>query len=131
MSKYKNIASEMSRFIVVGVTSVAIDAVVYFALIQLGLMSPENAKRISFVAGACFAFFANRRFTFRVKEKNTRQPIVFAILYLISFAANSVSHDIVLAYTNISMIAFLFATAVSTIINYLGQKFYVFRQTST
>ena len=118
---------EISRFLIVGVSSVVIDASTYWTFFHFDLLEPENAKRLSFCLGALFAFFANRTFTFRVTEKNTRQPAIFAILYFISFIANSVSHDFVYHKSAQAELAFLVATTVSTALNYLGQKFYVFK----
>jgi len=41
---------------------------------------------------------------------------------------NAFSHDFVLNKLDIPAVAFIFATAISTIINYLGQKFIIFKK---
>ena len=127
MIKVFETLKEVGRFLIVGAFSVVIDAGAYWTFIHSDHLEPENAKRLSFVLGALFAFFANRSFTFRVEEKNIYQPTFFVILYFISFIANTVSHDFVYNVSAHAPVAFLVATAVSTILNYLGQKFYVFR----
>ncbi len=127
MNERKAIVSEIGRFGLVGIMSVIIDAVVYFMCINMDFLSPENAKRTGFVSGAIFGFFMNRDFTFRVETKNLKQPIRFAGLYMTSFLANSLSHDLIFLQFQVPFLSFIIATAVSTIINYVGQRYYVFR----
>ena len=121
---------EIYRFIIVGIIAVTIDALVYFLLTFFGIFSYEHSKRISFISGAIFAFFFNRKYVFQIEKKNIYQFLGFGLLYFISFLLNGYSHDIVIYKLNIPAIAFLFATAVSTIINYLGQKFIIFKKNS-
>jgi len=118
---------DVYRFIFVGIGAVTIDALVYFFLTFLTILSFEYSKRISFICGSVFAFYLNRNYVFKVKNKNISQYFSFSILYLFSFLMNSIAHDLILDKTEYSPIAFLIATALSTIINYLGQKFIVFK----
>lgn len=118
---------EVYRFLFIGILAVIIDAIVYFFLTFNFNISHELSKRISFICGAIFAFYFNRNFVFKVKNKKINQYFMFSILYLISFLLNSLTHDIILHNTNIIYMAFLTATTVSTIINFLGQKFIVFK----
>ncbi len=90
-------------------------------------MSLNNAKRISFICGALFVFFVNKKLVFKNYEKFGKQLFYFVILYFCSFVINSLSHDFVLKELNMSYIAFLIATSMSTIINYIGQKFWIFK----
>ena len=118
---------EAYRFLVVGLCSVSIDFIFYYLFIYFDIFDPNNAKRLSFVTGAIFAFFANRSYVFRVSEKKVSQFILFCLLYLCSFIMNSLMHDYVYLITQITLISFFMATAVSTITNFLGQKFIIFR----
>ena len=119
---------EIYKFIIIGIIAVSIDAFVYYLLGNFEFFSYEISKRISFICGAIFAFFFNRSYVFQIKHKNISQILGFSILYLISFLCNAFSHDFVLNKLGIPTVAFIFATAVSTIINYLGQKFIIFRK---
>ena len=119
---------EIYRFIIIGIIAVTIDALVYFLLTFFGVFSYELSKRISFIAGAIFAFFFNRKYVFQIEKKNIYQFLGFGFLYFISFLLNGYSHDVVIDKLDIPLVAFLFATSVSTIINYLGQKFIIFRK---
>ena len=119
---------EIYKFIIIGIIAVCIDAFVYYLLGNFEFFSYEISKRISFICGAAFAFFFNRSYVFQIKHKNISQILGFSILYLISFLCNAFSHDFILNKLSVPTVAFIFATAVSTIINYLGQKFIIFRK---
>ena len=119
---------EIYKFIIIGIIAVSIDAFVYYLLGNFEFFSYEISKRISFICGAVFAFYFNRSYVFQSKHKNISQILGFSILYLISFLCNAFSHDFVLNKLAIPAVAFIFATAVSTIINYLGQKFIIFKK---
>ena len=119
---------EIYKFIIIGIIAVSIDAFVYYLLGNFEFFSYEISKRISFICGAAFAFFFNRSYVFQIKHKNISQILGFSILYFTSFLSNASSHDFVLNKLGIPFVAFIFATAISTTINYLGQKFIIFNK---
>lgn len=119
---------EIYKFIIIGIIAVCIDAFVYYFLGNFEFFTYPISKKISFICGAAFAFFFNRSYVFQIKHKNIKQILGFSILYFISFFCNAFSHDFVLYKIDIPAVSFIFATAVSTIINYLGQKFVIFRK---
>ena len=119
---------EIYKFIIIGIIAVSIDAFVYYLLGNFEFFSYEISKRISFICGAAFAFFFNRSYVFQIKHKNISQILGFSILYFTSFLSNASSHDFVLNKLGIPFVAFIFATAISTTINYLGQKFIIFKK---
>ena len=118
---------EIYRFLIVGVCSVSIDFLFYYFFIYFDFFDPNNAKRLSFIIGAIFAFYANRNYVFQVNEKKFSQYIMFSILYFTSFILNSIVHDFVYLISNLTLISFLCATMVSTITNFTGQKFLIFK----
>lgn len=119
---------EIYRFILVGICSVSIDFLFYYLFIYLDFIGPNNSKRISFIIGAIFAFYANRHYVFRVDEKKISQYLMFSFLYFTSFILNSLVHDYVLIVTNLTLLSFLCATFVSTVTNFTGQKFIIFKE---
>ena len=118
---------EIYKFILVGIGAVCIDALIYFLLTYLDISGYVLSKRISFISGAFFAFFLNRSYVFQVRKKSFLQYISFIFLYFFSFLMNGYSHDVVFFKLNSPPIAFLIATVVSTTINFIGQKFVVFK----
>lgn len=127
IDRKREFLKEVFRYIVVGVVSVAIDAIIYALLIRWGWSEPQWAKRFSFVVGGIWSFFANKYFTFKQRSVRVQEPFIFAIVVAAGFAINSSIHDLILSYTGIKIWSFLIATGASTIWNYVGQKLIVFR----
>lgn len=124
---YKNFL-EIYRYIIVGLCSVFIDFLFYYIFIYFEVLNPNDSKRLSFIMGAIFAFYANRTYVFKVDEKKLSQYILFSLLYFTSFILNSIIHDYVLLITELTLISFLSATFVSTVTNFIGQKFIIFKK---
>ena len=119
---------EIYRYIIVGLCSVLIDFLFYYIFIYFEFLDPNYSKRLSFIMGAIFAFYANRTYVFKVNEKKISQYILFSLLYFTSFILNSVIHDYVFLISGLTLISFLSATFVSTAINFIGQKFIIFNK---
>ena len=125
---YKKNSLEIYRFIIIGICSVFIDLVFYYLFIYFKVFDPIIAKRISFIIGAIFAFYANRNYVFKVKERKFLQYILFSLLYFTSFILNSITHDYIFFMSKLTLISFICATFVSTCINFIGQKFIIFKK---
>ena len=118
----------MYKFLFFGIIVVSVDAFIYFLLTNYNIFSPEISKRISFIIGAIIAFIFNKNYVFLSLKKTLKEPIFFCLLYLFSFLINSFIHDLTYNTIKIKLIAFLLATITSTIVNFLGQKFIVFKK---
>jgi len=126
-SETPKLKREISRFLVVGGIAVFIDAVVYHLILEFDFLSPSPAKRASFIGGAIWAYFANKYITFNQKKFQAKEPLKYTIVYFFGFLLNSFVHDITFSFTFFSIFSFLLATATSTIWNFIGQKWFVFR----
>lgn len=122
MSKIKK---ELQRFLVAGISAVGTDLITYYIL--LNFLSADIAKAISFLLGTVVAFVINKYWTFEKHEKSYKEMLQFGILYSITLGANVMTNKIVLDSTEILFLAFLIATGVSTVLNFIGQKWWVFR----
>ncbi len=123
------LVAQVLRFLVVGGTVVGVDFVVYFALVTFAPAVPiPTAKALSFIAGACLAFALNRRFVFQADGAATRQAGPFILLYLVRLGLNNAMNALALAQGAQKPLAWLLATATSTISNFLGMKLIVFRR---
>ncbi len=122
------IKKELFRFIVAGILAVATDFSSYFLLQHF--FSIDVSKGISFILGSIVAFIINKLWTFENDEPVNKALLQFSILYCCTFFANvAVNHWVVISLQNIiyvKYIGFFFATATSTILNFLGMKFWVF-----
>lgn len=116
---------ELKRFLVAGISAVSTDFISYYVLITF--FSHDTSKTISFLLGTIVAYIINKYWTFEKHEKSYKEMVQFGILYGITLIANVFANKIVLEYTGMVFLAFLFATGVSTVLNFLGQKFWVFR----
>lgn len=125
----QKIKKEIFRFIVVGSGAVLTDTLVYFLLINF--LPFSISKTISFLSGTLVAYIFNKYWTFEVKKKSYSEMMRFLALYLSTLVANVAMNKGVLLITNeLAILAFLVATGTSTILNFLGQKFWVFRDKS-
>ena len=95
--------------------------------ILLNFLSYDVSKAISFLFGAIVAFIMNKYWTFENYEKSYKEVLQFGVLYGISLTANVVANKLVLEYTSLILLAFLVATGISMTLNFLGQKFFVFK----
>jgi putative flippase GtrA len=93
----------------------------------LNFLSHDVAKAISFFLGTIVAFIINKYWTFEKHEKSYKEIVQFTILYSLTLGANVITNKFVLIQIDSILFAFLVATGVSTVLNFLGQKFWVFK----
>ena len=120
--------SEIIKFIVVGVLAVLIDGTTYALMVRALGFEQGLSKRVSFILGSIWAFFANKRYTFNSPAPARKEIILFSILYITTYFVNGWIHDITWKISDMDWLSFLTATAASTAINYLGLKFVVFHK---
>ena len=127
------IKRELTAFMIVGALTVWVDFVGYRSLIEFGLMSVDMAKATGFLGGTLFAYFAHRFWTFGHKPHVPGSAGRFAVLYASTLGANVLVNSLALKLHADAMyaiqLAFLLATSVSTCLNFLGMKLFVFRST--
>lgn len=118
---------EILRFLVGGGSAVLTDFAVYQLLmsVRAGI---DLSKGVSYVLGASVGFVINKFWTFRSKRFHITEIGKYVVLYAFSALVNTGVNRLVLAWWGIKLIAFLLATAASTVINFLGQKYIVFKQ---
>ena len=140
---------QFAIFFVIGCSAVAVDFLIY--KYTLGLLCPgcENesafkqyfsnfnsadlAKAIGFMCGSVYTYYMNKRFTWKKKDRNNRRLARFFALYSLSFVMNILGNkwaltwpDELVPFIKVTDSAFLFATSLSVVINFLGQKLWVF-----
>lgn len=118
---------EILKFCVGGGTAVLVDFTLYYVLLGAGA-DTAAAKAVSYVAGAAAGFVINKLWTFSSKKFSAAEIVKYIILYALSALANALVNGAALRILPIKIIAFLAATGTSTVINFLGQKFFVFRK---
>ena len=116
---------DILKFLVGGGTAVIIDFLVYKILMIVGI-ERTIAKTISFICGSIVGFIINKYWTFKSPKFQIKEILKYTILYIITAFINSQVNKYTLLLFGSEFFAFLCATGVSTILNFLGQKFLIF-----
>ena len=120
----------MRRFLVVGTLAVLVDATIYYAL-AAGLDFGANAaKAVSYLAGVAVGFLLNKRWTFASARPAPGEGATYLALYAVTLGVNVVCNRAVLTLLGgrWTALAFLVATGVTTVINFLGMRLVTFRK---
>ena len=121
--------SQLTRFLFVGGTTVLIDFTFYSLLVLLGI-NTKFAKGFGFLIGTIFAYFANRKITFRSSHSGVFRFVIFSVLYISTLIVNVVTNEVVLYILTFSkmsyLLAFLIATTLSATMNFIGMKYIIF-----
>tara|TARA_R110001583_G_scaffold152016_1_gene303808 strand:+ start:10046 stop:10438 length:393 start_codon:yes stop_codon:yes gene_type:complete len=118
---------QLGRFIVTGIGAVVTDLLVY-QLLRF-VIDVDVAKAIGFISGSILAYTANKIWTFEQTSKSNSELIRFIVLYTSTFGINVLINRISLTFIQFEYsiaFAFLAATATSTVLNFLGMKYFVF-----
>lgn len=117
-----------------GIISVAIAYGVYRALVGIDLMI-VIANSIAYLSGTTYGFIANKHLAFHDEgavsvRKMVRYVLLHAATLLVNMGVNAtmlaIQHDL----SNSLSSAFLMAIAASTVLNFFGMKYWVFKQHS-
>ena len=97
-------------------------------------MEPDACRLVQghrFHGGTAFAYVANRYWTFNHQAHPTGSHWRFMALYAATLGANVVINTLTLKHLPASQqmvqVAFVAATGVSAVLNFIGMKFFVFR----
>jgi len=122
---------QVTRFLLIGIFVTTIDYAVY----QFLLLYFDNffvPKGIGFIIGTLLAYLLNRRYTFSSRRNINSSINSFFSLYLISLVVNTNLNSLVISLfgndTVTLNLAFVLATIASATINFVGMKFYVFKE---
>lgn len=119
------ISRQLIRFLVVGSTAVLIDLLVYTLLITF--LPIVIGKAVSFLSGTVFAYVANKLWTFEKNGRDHVEMLSFFALYGTTLLINvSVNQLVLYILPGYIIWAFLAATGTSTVLNFIGQKWWVF-----
>lgn len=142
-------SKQLTKFGLVGMTAVMVDLFVYYLLSQF--IDVNISKALSFASGTFVTYNLNKFWTWRQTDKNNTRLFLFLILYAMSLLINVGVNSLALQYLPKSeiiislrdlgnelnqlfamktdkFVAFFIATAVSSVFNFLGQKYWVFKE---
>jgi putative flippase GtrA len=122
----KQLKKEIKRFIIAGVFAVGTDLIIYYVL--LNFLPYFLAKGISFVFGSFVAFIINKFWTFKKNRKSFKEVLQFTFLYFSTLMLNIFVNNFMLNIDDDAiLLSFVLATSCSTILNFIGQKWWVFK----
>ena len=124
--KKNKLENQILIFIIIGGLATTIDFIIYSYL--LDFISINFSKLISMLVSSLFSYFMNKIFTFnKGKNYNSKYLIKFYIIFLLNLLTNIFVNYYVYEWTSIKILAFILATLFGMIVNFIGQKFYVFK----
>ena len=134
MKKSKLIDMTTIKFLVVGVINTLLGTGVMFVLYNFFSVSYWISSAANYVVGSILSYFLNKYFTFQNKEKSLMQIIRFIIniaaCYLLAYGAAKPLVTMVLSGMNEKVqgnVAMLVGMCLFVILNYFGQRWFVFK----
>jgi putative flippase GtrA len=139
-----DLKKQVVKFTAIGVLAVLVDLSCYYLLLNLipeklfGFAPNESvAKSISFLCGMSVTYSLNKLWTWKKKDKSKARMAKFVALYAFSLVMNvAVNSSMLFLLHHFAdiidlpykyFIAFIGATGFSAVMNFIGQKFWVFK----
>ena len=132
--KYK----EVINYLIFGVLTTVISLLVYY-LAVFTFLNPEDAFQlqianiISWIAGVIFAYFTNRKYVFKSKEKNQlKEASEFVLARVVTLVI-----DMVVMWLGVTVLHFndkiikLISQVLVIVLNYVFSKLFVFKKKNT
>lgn len=125
---------ELINYLIIGILTTIVSLATYY-LLTLTILDANNkvylqiANIISWIACVTFAYFTNRKYVFKVKNKSNIKEVINFYLSRIS----TLVIDMIIMYIFVSILKFdnrivkLIAQVVIIILNYILSKFIVFK----
>ncbi len=126
-----NILSQLKRFVLVGMMSVSLDWGSYILLTHIFEFGTVFSKSTSYVIGTAFAFITNGILVFE-SEIVPENLIKHILIYSFSLLANTLVFRTLVIFIDsesrlILSAALAGATLISTVINFFGMRYWVFK----
>lgn len=128
---------EQSRFIVVGIMNTLIGTAAMFIAYNVFHMGYWLSSALDYIIGSIFSYFANKYFTFKSEKKSAKEVVRFVVNILVCYglaygiakpAMGVLLADVELSVSIFEQISMIFGMCIFVVLNYFGQKFFVFRK---
>lgn len=115
------------KFCIVGGCSTLIDFVIYYALsMKVHLLV---AKTISMCCSMVFSYFLNKTWSFSSKTSDVKSEVPkYILVQIVNLLINVSTNYLTFEVTKNKILAFVVATGLAMIVNYLLQRVYVFKK---
>jgi len=128
---------KLLKFLLVGVCNTVLSAVIMFLLYNLTGFGYWGSSAVSYLVGAVLSFFLNKYFTFGNKDALWKTAVKFAlnaaVCYLLAYSIAQPLVSLLLSSLSlgpalVDQAAMLAGMVLYTLFNYVGQRFFAFRQ---
>jgi len=132
--------SKLIRFAIIGGAATLLQFFLLWLFVESGLLDPRIASAASYACSAIFNYFANYHLTFSSTQSHAETLPKFAVTVAIGVALNTALFSVFLFLLNnyliadvnllkaAYLIAQLFATLLTLIVNFLMHKFWIYRR---
>jgi putative flippase GtrA len=129
------IRRELGFFILNGSVSVILAYLIYRALISEGVLGINWANGFAYICGMTYGFFSNRKWAFQDGRLVTRKILIlyvslYAFTLFVNVFVNLIMLQLIHGMHGDIFLSFLAAISISTILNFLGLKYFVFNPNS-
>lgn len=138
LSQSNSLHAQGAKFAITGAISAVIDvSITWLFQIGLDLFGDVTSRTLGFAAGTLVAYLLNRRWTFNANASKRRFVAVIAT-YAMTYAINILlyrwafpffDHNLEWPSSWALAVAFVIAQGTATIINFLVQRWVIFRST--
>ena len=125
----------LQKFIIVGMVNTVVGMCVMFVLYNVFGFSYWISSTTNYVVGSVISFFLNKFYTFNIKRWSVFMAVAFivtiAFSYLIAYGISKPAIKYILRNSPQKVcenIALFTGMCLFTLLNYLGQRFFVFKQ---
>ena len=138
MQKKDYLQKEIVNYLIVGILTTVVSLGVYFGC-KFVFCDSQNAVQlqvsniVSWIAAVTFAYYANRKYVFKSKDKNVlKEMIIFYESRLVTLFADMVCMFVMVTIIGINdIIAKAVVQVIVTVGNYVSSKILVFKEKST
>ena len=133
----KMLSLEQVRFIIVGVMNTVIGMAAMLIAYNVFHLGYWISSAMDYIIGSIFSYFANKYFTFQSQRKSGMEIVRFiiniVICYILAYSIarplmEKILKDINLSVSVMEQISMIFGMCIFIVLNYFGQKFFVFRK---
>ncbi|NLL77705.1 MAG: GtrA family protein [Clostridiales bacterium] len=130
----KKLFGEVLHFGIIGVFNTLLGFVLVMVFYNVMHLNYWVASATSYIIGSIFSYFANKKLTFKVEETSRTYAVRFAIniavCYFIAYGiARPLVRSVLGGYsrTIVENVAIVMGMGIFIVLNFIGQKFFVFR----
>lgn len=125
LTKYQQILTQITKFVITGVIATAIDWLIFYILAYPVQMNPLLAQVFSFLVSTAWNYYSNTMWVFNTTTGKSRQRLIteFFILSLISLGISTALLSFFIYVCHLGdMLAKVITTVFTMIFNYITRK---------